>query len=31
VGQIEVYRDIEISAEAKAKICRGNARRLLGL
>jgi len=31
VGQIDLYREIDISAEAKAKICRENARRVLGL
>lgn len=31
VGQLDVYRDIQISEAAKAKICRGNARRLLEL
>jgi predicted TIM-barrel fold metal-dependent hydrolase len=31
VGQIDLYREIDISAEAKAKIFRENARRVLGL
>jgi predicted TIM-barrel fold metal-dependent hydrolase len=31
VGQIDLYREIDISAEARAKICRENARRVLGL
>jgi predicted TIM-barrel fold metal-dependent hydrolase len=31
VGQIDLYREIDISAEAKAKICRENAQRVLGL
>jgi len=31
VGQIDLYREIDISAEAKAKIFRGNAREMLGV